>query len=64
MNKSRLVRVLEAKLEVAGLFMAQAGKQKAHLPGREGVSPLRVRLLLECAPRLALFKEQLLFCEH
>lgn len=56
MNKSRLVRVLEAKLEVAGLFMAQPGKQKVHLPGREGVSPQRVGLLIESASRLALFK--------
>ena len=56
MNKSRLVRVLEAKLEVAGLFMAQPGKQKAHLPGREGVSPQRVGLLLESTSGLVVFK--------
>lgn len=60
MNKSWLVRVLEAKLEVAGLFMAQPGKQKAHLPDREGVSPQRVGLLLESASRLALLKEAII----
>lgn len=51
MNKSRLVRVLEAKLEVAGLFMAKPGKQKVHLPGRMGVSPQCVELLCECTSR-------------
>lgn len=56
MNKSRLVRVLEPKLEVAELFMAKPWKQKVPLPGRVGINSPCVGPLHEDAFRLALFK--------
>lgn len=61
MNKSRLVRVLEAKLEVAGLFMARPGKQKAHCQAERG-SALHVwGYFLRVPQGWHFLKEQLLF---